>query len=243
MTDETRPYRMQRRAESQEQTRLRITESAVELHGTLGPVADVDQRRRGARGRAALDGLSPLPRRGGAVRRLHGHWAAANPPPDLARLGGDRRSRRAAARRAARALRLLRPTERDARQPLPRRADGAARRASDSPRSAATSTAARDALMAGRGAARRARAAYASRASATPSRSRPGSRSCASRGSRTRTQARSCAPWWPRPDRSAGKGVADRLGGRRLEPDVGRQRREDGVARLVLAVGAGRARP
>ena len=37
MTDQTRPYRMQRRAESQEQTRLRITESAVALHGTLGP--------------------------------------------------------------------------------------------------------------------------------------------------------------------------------------------------------------
>ena len=37
MTDQTRPYRMQRRAESQEQTRLRITESAVALHGTVGP--------------------------------------------------------------------------------------------------------------------------------------------------------------------------------------------------------------
>ena len=37
MTDEKRPYKKKRRAELEEQTRLRITESAVELHGTLGP--------------------------------------------------------------------------------------------------------------------------------------------------------------------------------------------------------------
>src|SRR5437588_690495 len=32
-----RPYRMKLRAELQERTRRRITESALELHGTLGP--------------------------------------------------------------------------------------------------------------------------------------------------------------------------------------------------------------
>src|ERR1035437_2577863 len=37
MTDEIRPYRMKARAELQERTRQRITESAMELHGTLGP--------------------------------------------------------------------------------------------------------------------------------------------------------------------------------------------------------------
>ena len=37
MPDKTRSYRMQRRAESQQQTRLRITESAVALHGSVGP--------------------------------------------------------------------------------------------------------------------------------------------------------------------------------------------------------------
>ena len=37
MTDQRRPYRMKRRAELEEATRRRITESAVELHGTLGP--------------------------------------------------------------------------------------------------------------------------------------------------------------------------------------------------------------
>ena len=37
MSDETRQYRMKRRAEQEARTRLRITESAVDLHGTLGP--------------------------------------------------------------------------------------------------------------------------------------------------------------------------------------------------------------
>ena len=37
MSDKKRPYKMKRRAEQEAQTRQRITESAVELHGTLGP--------------------------------------------------------------------------------------------------------------------------------------------------------------------------------------------------------------
>ena len=83
MTDQTRPYRMQRRAESQEQTRQRIVESAVALHGTLGPsrtsisavAAHAGVRRstlyRHFRDEAAL------------FDACAGHWAAANPPPDL----------------------------------------------------------------------------------------------------------------------------------------------------------------
>jgi AcrR family transcriptional regulator len=83
MTDETRPYRMQRRAESQEQTRRRIVESAVALHGTLGPsrtsisavAAHAGVRRstlyRHFRDEAAL------------FDACAGHWAATNPPPDL----------------------------------------------------------------------------------------------------------------------------------------------------------------
>ena len=37
MSDEKRPYRMTKRAELEEQTRTRITESAVALHERLGP--------------------------------------------------------------------------------------------------------------------------------------------------------------------------------------------------------------
>ncbi len=37
MTDSTRPYRMRKRREDIEQTRHRIVEAAVRLHGTVGP--------------------------------------------------------------------------------------------------------------------------------------------------------------------------------------------------------------
>jgi AcrR family transcriptional regulator len=37
MTNQKRPYRMKRRAEMEQKTRQRITESLVELHGTVGP--------------------------------------------------------------------------------------------------------------------------------------------------------------------------------------------------------------
>ena len=37
MSDEKRQYRMKRRAEQEAETRLRITEAAVALHGSLGP--------------------------------------------------------------------------------------------------------------------------------------------------------------------------------------------------------------
>ncbi len=83
MSDQTRSYRMQRRARSQEQTRLRITESAVELHGTLGP------SRTSISAVAALAGV----RRSTVYRHFRdeaalfdactAHWSAANPPPDL----------------------------------------------------------------------------------------------------------------------------------------------------------------
>jgi AcrR family transcriptional regulator len=84
MTDQSRPYRMKRRAESQQQTRLRITESAVELHGTLGPsrtsmsaVAEHAGVRRSTLYRHFPDETA-------LFDACTAHWAAANPPPDLA---------------------------------------------------------------------------------------------------------------------------------------------------------------
>ena len=84
MTDQSRPYRMKRRAESQQRTRLRITESAVQLHGTLGP------SRTSMSAVAAHAGVrrSTLYRHFSDEAALFdacsAHWAAANPPPDLA---------------------------------------------------------------------------------------------------------------------------------------------------------------
>ena len=86
MSTETqrRPYTKKRRAELEAETRQRITESAVELHGTLGPSRTTISAIGRARRRAALDRLPPLPRRGFALLRpAPAHWMAQNPLPDL----------------------------------------------------------------------------------------------------------------------------------------------------------------
>lgn len=82
MADQPRPYRMGRRAESQQQTRLRITESAVALHGTLGPsrtsisaVAEHAGVRRSTVYRHFADEAA-------LFDACTAHWSAANPPPD-----------------------------------------------------------------------------------------------------------------------------------------------------------------
>ncbi len=74
---------MQRRAELQDRTRLRITESAAELHGTLGParttisaVAAHAQVRRSTVYRH-------FPDEAALFDACSAHWAAANPLPDL----------------------------------------------------------------------------------------------------------------------------------------------------------------
>lgn len=83
MTSEKRPYRMKKRAEQEAATRLRITESAVELHGTLGPsrtsmsaIADHAGVRRSTLYRHFPDETA-------VFAACSAHWAAANPPPDI----------------------------------------------------------------------------------------------------------------------------------------------------------------
>jgi AcrR family transcriptional regulator len=85
MTDQKRPYRMKRRAELEEQTRLRITESAVELHGTLGPArtsVSAVAERAGVR-RSTV--YRHFPDEEALFGACSAHWAAANPPPDISR--------------------------------------------------------------------------------------------------------------------------------------------------------------
>jgi AcrR family transcriptional regulator len=84
MTDQSRPYRMKRRADSQQQTHLRITESAVVLHGTLGPSRTsmtAVARHAGVR-RSTL--YRHFPDEAALFEACTAHWAAANPLPDLA---------------------------------------------------------------------------------------------------------------------------------------------------------------
>jgi AcrR family transcriptional regulator len=84
MTDEKRPYRKKQRAELEEQTRRRITESTVELHATLGPARtsiSAVAERAGVR-RSTV--YRHFPDEAALFAACTAHWIAANPPPDLA---------------------------------------------------------------------------------------------------------------------------------------------------------------
>ncbi|HWO84032.1 MAG TPA: helix-turn-helix domain-containing protein [Solirubrobacterales bacterium] len=85
MSEQKRKYEKKQRAEAEAQTRLRITESAVELHGTLGPA----QTTMSAVAEHAGVRRSTLYRHFPDERALFGacsaHWAEANPPPDISR--------------------------------------------------------------------------------------------------------------------------------------------------------------
>ncbi len=82
MSDQKRPYRMKKRAELEEQTRLRITESAVALHEELGPArASISAiaERAGVR-RSTV--YRHFPDEEALFAACSSHWGAANPPPD-----------------------------------------------------------------------------------------------------------------------------------------------------------------
>jgi AcrR family transcriptional regulator len=84
MTDQKRTYRKRLRADSEAKTRLRITESAVALHGSVGP------SRTSVAALAAHAGVrrSTVYRHFADETALFGacsaHWLSLNPPPDIA---------------------------------------------------------------------------------------------------------------------------------------------------------------
>ncbi|HET8822853.1 MAG TPA: helix-turn-helix domain-containing protein [Thermoleophilaceae bacterium] len=83
MTGETRRYEKKRRAEAEAETRRRITESAVELHSTLGPArtsVSAIAERAGVR-RSTV--YRHFPDEVALFDACSSHWEAANPPPDL----------------------------------------------------------------------------------------------------------------------------------------------------------------
>lgn len=85
MADEKRQYRMKQRAEAEQRTRLRITESTVELHGTLGPsrtsISAVAQRA-GVR-RSTV--YRHFPDEASLFSACTSYWTTANPFPDVDR--------------------------------------------------------------------------------------------------------------------------------------------------------------
>jgi len=82
MSNEKRRYRMTRRADLEEQTRLKITESAVELHEELGPAhtsISAIAERAGVR-RSTV--YRHFPDEDALFAACSSHWRALNPPPD-----------------------------------------------------------------------------------------------------------------------------------------------------------------
>jgi AcrR family transcriptional regulator len=85
MTDQKRPYRKKRRAELEAETRRRITESAVELHGTLGPSRTSISAVAEHAGVRRSTVYRHFPDEAALFAACSSHWMAANPAPDLDR--------------------------------------------------------------------------------------------------------------------------------------------------------------
>lgn len=78
----SRPYRKRKRARAEEETRRRITEAAVELHGTVGPANTTltDVAELAGVSRATL--YNHFPTQVDLFTACSAHWAAANPFPE-----------------------------------------------------------------------------------------------------------------------------------------------------------------
>jgi AcrR family transcriptional regulator len=90
MTDEKRPYQLKARAEAQARTRQRITASAMELHGTLGPSRtslSAVAKHAGVR-RSTL--YRHFPDEAALFVACSGYWMSQHPLPDLESWSGVR---------------------------------------------------------------------------------------------------------------------------------------------------------
>jgi AcrR family transcriptional regulator len=85
MSDQKRPYKMKRRAELEEQTRQRITESAVALHGTLGPARTSVSAVAEHAGVRRSTVYRHFPDEEALFGACSAHWAAEHPLPDIER--------------------------------------------------------------------------------------------------------------------------------------------------------------
>ena len=195
MTDQKRPYRMKKRAELEEATRRRITESAVALHGTVGPARTSISALAEHAGVRRSTVYRHFPDEASLFAACTAHWAAENPVPDIGAWAGiedpDERLRAALAalypyyRRTAGMMENLIRDE-----PVSEMVARALRRLPRLHRGRARGAAARPAPRAG------GRARASAPRSATRSPSRRGARWRSTRASTTRRRSSSWRGWW-----------------------------------------------
>ena len=87
MSDQKRQYRMRRRAEQEAETRQRITESAVALHGSLGPAQTSVSAIADRAGVQRSTVYRHFPDEEALFGACSQHWAERNPPPNIDRWG------------------------------------------------------------------------------------------------------------------------------------------------------------
>lgn len=81
-TEPRRPYRKRRRADQEAATRQRITEAAVELHGTIGPARTTIRaiaERAGVQRATVYRHFADME---AVFEACSAHWRGLNPPPD-----------------------------------------------------------------------------------------------------------------------------------------------------------------
>jgi AcrR family transcriptional regulator len=83
MTVETRKYEKKRRAELEAETRRRITETAVELHGTVGPAHTSISAIAEQAGVRRSTVYRHFPDEEALFDACSSHWAAENPLPQI----------------------------------------------------------------------------------------------------------------------------------------------------------------
>jgi AcrR family transcriptional regulator len=83
MSDQKRPYRMSRRAQLEDGTRRRITESAVALHEELGPARTTISGVADRAGVRRSTVYRHFPTEEALFAACSSHWRAENPPPDI----------------------------------------------------------------------------------------------------------------------------------------------------------------
>jgi AcrR family transcriptional regulator len=81
---ERRPYRKRRRAQLEAETRLRITEAAVDLHGSVGPARTTISAVADRAGVQRATVYRHLPDEKALFEACSSHWRAQHPLPDPA---------------------------------------------------------------------------------------------------------------------------------------------------------------